>query len=122
MKNAIILSLLALSFTACKKEKYEGYQSFWFDAMTSHNLDEMADVSTLTLYIDEEFVSTVDVNDYKLSVPACKEGQFLYTDKMYKKETAKHQFKIVDQTNQVFWHGNFTTEAGACNITINLGF
>ena len=116
MKKAIILSLLALSFTACKKEKYEGHQSFWFSALTSANLNQMADVSTLTLYIDEEFVSTVDISDYKTSAPACKEGQFLYTDKMYKKESAKHTYKIVDQTNQVFWHGTITTEAGACNI------
>lgn len=121
MKKAIILSLLALSFAACKKEKYEGHQSFWFDAMTSHNLDEMADATTLTLYIDEEFVSTVNVSDYKLSAPACKEGQFLYTDKMYKKETAKHQFKIIDDHNYVFWKGTITTEAGACNI-VHLSF
>lgn len=117
MKKVIILSLLTLSFTACKKEKYEGYQSFWFNALTSHNLDEMADASTLTLYIDDEFVSTVDVSEYKLSKPACKEGQFLYTDKMYKKETAKHKFKIIDDNNYVFWKGTITTEAGACNIT-----
>lgn len=121
MKNAIILSLLALSLTACKKEKYEGHQSFWFNALTSHNLDEMADVSTLTFYVDEEFISTVDVSDYKLSAPACKEGQFLYTDKMYKKETAKHKFKIVDQNNQVFWDGTITNEAGACN-SVQLSF
>lgn len=121
MKKIIILSLLTLSFTACKKEKYEGHQSFWFDGMTSGNLQQMADVTTLTLYIDEEFVSTVDVDDYKLSAPACKEGQFLFTDKMYKKETAKHKFKVVDQTNQVFWDGTITTEAGACNI-VRLSF
>ncbi|MNV26864.1 hypothetical protein D3C71_1179910 [compost metagenome] len=81
----------------------------------------MADVSTLTLYVDDEFVSTVDVSDYKLSTPACKEGQFLYTDKMYKKESAKHKYKIVDQNNTVFWHGTITIEAGACNI-VQLNF
>ncbi|WP_281281539.1 hypothetical protein [Fluviicola chungangensis] len=35
---------------------------------------------------------------------------------MYKKETAKHSFKIVDQTGYVFWHGTITTQAGACHI------
>lgn len=116
MKKLIVLSLLALSFTACKKEKYEGTQSFWFDPMTSHNLRELADVTTLTFYVDDEFVSTVDVLAYKMSTPACKEGQFLYTDKMYKKETAVHTFKIVDQNNHAFWHGKITTTESKCNL------
>ncbi|MNJ84962.1 hypothetical protein D3C87_24260 [compost metagenome] len=116
MKNLIILSLLGLFFTACKKEKYHGYQSFWFDYMTSYDLMEFTDVSTLTLYVDGEFVSTVDVSEYKTSAPECKEGQFLYTDKMYRNESAEHSYKIVDQNNTVFWEGKFNTEESDCNL------
>lgn len=41
---------------------------------------------------------------------------FLYTDKMYKKEFAKHSFRIVDQNNTVFWDESFETEESDCNI------
>lgn len=116
MKKLIALSLLSLFFTACKKEKYEGSQSFWFNQLTSHDLMELADVTTLTFYVDDEFVSTTPVTAYKTSTPACKEGQFLYVEKMYKKETAIHTFKVVDQNNYVFWNGKFKTEASKCNI------
>jgi hypothetical protein len=116
MKKLIALSLLSLSFAACKKEKYEGSQSFWFSQMTSHNLMELADVTTLTFYVDDEFVSTVDVTAYKTPTPACKEGQFLYVEKMYKKETATHTFKVMDQNNYIFWDGKFKTEASKCNL------
>jgi thioredoxin-related protein len=116
MKKLITLFLLSLSFIACKKEKYEGSQSFWFNQTTSHDLRELADVTTLTFYVDDEFVSTVDVSAYKMSTPACKEGQFLYVEKMHKKETATHTFKVVDQNNYVFWDGKFKTEASKCNL------
>ena len=106
MKNLIILSVLVISFAACKKEKYTGSVSFWFSGMKAHNLQDGADVTTLTFYVDDEFISTVDISDHLTSFSApeeCNGGQFLYTDKMYRKETAKHSYKIVDQSNNVIW-------------------
>ncbi len=118
MKNFIILSVLIFSFTACKKEKYNGYQAFWYDYMTSHDLDELANVSDLTLYVDDEFISTIDASVYYMKTPHCKEGQFLYTDKMYKKEDAEHNFKILDQDNNIIWKGKFKTRESECHLIL----
>lgn len=113
MKKVLFLTLALVSLSACKKEKFTGRQSFWYKEDVSDELI-LDNVESLTLYVDGTMVGTVNADEYYDSAPDCKEGHFVYEDKMYRNEVASHTYKVVDDLNYTVWEGSFSTKESLC--------
>ncbi len=113
-KTILLLGVICLTATSCKKEKFIGRQSFWYGEDVAQALVD-DDVEKLTLYVDGAVVGTIGSDIYYTAKPECKEGLFVYEDKMYRKEVATHNYKIVDEYGDTQWEGSFTTKESLCS-------
>ncbi len=106
MKKLVFLSICVVSTFACTKEKFTGTHSFWYNTQTADDLLAYG-VSELTLYVDETEIATIDAYDHYTADPGCGTGNFVYTDKMFKKENKTHSYRIVDESDSLIFSGTF---------------
>ncbi len=105
---------IATTLSSCKKEKFTGRQSFWYNESVADAL-YFEGVDNLTLYVDGEIVGTVNADEFYSSKPDCKDGHFVYEEKMYKKEISSHTYKIIDDFGDIIWQGDFKNKESVCN-------
>lgn len=108
MKKLIFLSISIgmLSAFGCTKEKFDGTHSFWYNAETSDDLLAYG-VAELTLFVDGAEIATIDAYDHYAADPGCGTGNFVYTDKMFKRENKTHSYRIVDEADSLIFEGTF---------------
>lgn len=114
MKKLLILSFCVFSLLACTKKKFTGTYSFWYNTAVADDLNAFG-VSQLSLYVDEQFVKTIDAYKHFTSDPGCGSGNFVYEEPMYKKENKTHYYKIYDQTDSLIFQGTFMMSQQECN-------
>ncbi|WP_343604869.1 hypothetical protein [Fluviicola sp.] len=114
MKKLIILSFCVFSLLACTKKKFTGTYSFWYNTEVANDLSAYG-ITSLSLYVDEQFVKTIDASKHYTGDPGCGTGNFVYEESMFKKENRTHYYKIYDQTNSLIWHGPFMMSQKECN-------
>jgi hypothetical protein len=102
------------SLLACTKKKFTGTYSFWYNTETSNNLSAFG-INQVSLYVDEQFVQTIDVSIHFTSDPGCGTGNFVYKEPMFKREYKTHSYKIYDQTDSLIWNGTFMMSQKQCN-------
>ncbi|MNJ92143.1 hypothetical protein D3C87_98020 [compost metagenome] len=117
MKKAIILSICIISAMACTKEKFTGTHSFWYNKQTAEDLLAYG-ITSLTLYIDDNQLETINAYDHFTVDPGCGNGNFVYTNSMFKRENETHVYKIKDQTDSLIWQGTFMmSQKTPCDAT-----
>lgn len=114
MKKITLVAVTLLALTACKKEKYTGYQTFYWNEQSATKMVNDGLVS-LKLYVDGELIGSTTPDVYYTSTPECKKGNFEFTEKMYKNEKTKHSYKVIDELEDVIWEGTFETSESLCN-------
>lgn len=114
MKKLIILSFCVFSLLACTKKKFTGTHSFWYDTQTANDLTAFG-ISQVSLYVDDQFVQTIDASTHFTGDPGCGTGNFVYKESMFKRENRTHAYKIYDQTDSLIWHGTFMVSQKKCN-------
>lgn len=136
MKNiSLILLTLFLVFgiSSCKKEgctdvdalnydskadkndnscKYDGRVSFWFNQDVSGFLVSY-NVTTLTIYIDEVAVGSIDVNDWK-SGPSCGGNNLTVHRDLGLSKTKSYSYIARDQNGTTHFNGTFVLAANSC--------
>jgi len=106
MKKLFILSICMVSALACTKEKYTNTHSFWYNSETADDLMAYG-VNELTLYVDGVEIATIDAYDHYTADPGCGVGNFVYTDKMFKRENKTHGYRIVDESDSLIFEDSF---------------
>jgi len=118
MKKLLILSICMASAFACTKEKYTSTHSFWYNSETADDLMAYG-VNELTLYVDGVEIATIDAYDHYTADPGCGVGNFVYTDKMFKRENKTHGYRIVDESDSLIFEGSFQMQQKkSCEATM----
>ncbi len=106
MKKLIILSICMVSALSCTKEKFTSTHSFWYNTATADDLVAYG-VDELTLFVDGTEIATIDAYDHYTADPGCGVGNFVYTDKMFKRENKTHSYQILDEADSLIFEGSF---------------
>jgi hypothetical protein len=106
MKKLLILSIGIAFVLGCTKEKFSVDHSFWYKSATADDLAAYG-IDSLTLYVDEVKIATNDAYKYYLADPGCGTGNFVYTDKMFKRENKTHAYRLMDQGDSLIFEGTF---------------
>jgi hypothetical protein len=106
MKKLIILTVCAFSLLACTKKKFEVNHSFWYRSATADDLTAYG-IQHLTLYVDGVKVATNDASKYYTAEPSCGTGNFVYVDKMFKRENKTHAYEMKDDSDSLIFSGTF---------------
>lgn len=106
MKKLVFLSIFVVSALGCTKEKFTGTHSFWYNSQTADDLLAYG-VNELTLFVDDVEIATIDAYDHYTADPGCGNGNFVYTDKMFKKENKTHSYRILDESDSLVFSGTF---------------
>ncbi len=114
MKKLIILSFCMFSLLACTKKKFTGTHSFWYNTDTADDLAAYG-INKVSLYVDDILVKTVNADVHSTADPGCGNGNFVYTESMFKRENRTHFYKVYDQTDSLVWSGTFQMSQKACS-------
>jgi hypothetical protein len=106
MKKLIFLSLCVVSVLGCTKEKFAIDHSFWYRTASADDLVAYG-VDELTLFVDGAEISTCDSYKHYTADPGCGTGNFVYTDKMFKRENKTHSYRILDEGDSLIFEGSF---------------
>lgn len=88
---------------------YEGAATFWYDQETSTNL--MNDgAQSLTFYINDNVIGSTATNVYWTSIPDCGHSQSI----TFSGKSGTYSFKVIDQTNWVYWEANIIVPENDC--------
>lgn len=140
---ALVISAFAIMSSSCAKEKgcmdpdsinynpdaeeddgsceYQATIQFWYDKATSEALlDE--DVSSLTIYVDNEIIGSYAASVYFTSDPDCDEQSVVRSTKnLGKSKTKTSTYKVVDDYGVELWSGTVTYDASKSCTSIQLG-
>jgi hypothetical protein len=117
MKKLVFLSICALLTFACTKKKFTSTHSFWYNTQTADDLLAYG-VNELTLYVDGTAIATIDAYDHYTADPGCGNGNFVYTDNMFKRENKTHSYRILDESDSLIFSGTFMmAQKTACEST-----
>ncbi len=139
---ALVISAFAIMSSSCAKEKgcmdpesinynpdaeeddgsceYQATIQFWYDEATSEALLD-ADVSSLTIYVDNEIIGSYAASVYFTSDPDCDEQSVVRSTKnLGKSKTKTSTYKVVDDYGEEHWSGTVTYDASKSCTSIQL--
>ena len=99
--------------------EYSGRLVFWFNDDVSNNLIA-AGVTTLTCYVDDVEVGTMDPADSYINSPACgQNGALTVTQDLGLDKEKTLVYEIKNQDGVVYWTGNINFKSNTC-VTLQL--
>lgn len=111
-KWILILTLVALVFTSCKKEN-ASHTSFWFKKGISDAMINLNGATELTVYIDEVSVGVIAANDWK-SGPDCNGANFTIVNNLGKEDSKTFNYIVRDQFGDDRFTGSYTAIKDEC--------
>ena len=139
---ALVISAFAIMSSSCAKEKgcmdpesinynpdaeeddgsceYQATIQFWYDEATSEALLD-GDVSSLTIYVDNEIIGSYAASVYFTSDLDCDEQSVVRSTKnLGKSKTKTSTYKVVDDYGEEHWSGTVTYDASKSCTSIKL--
>jgi len=130
----IAISFFTLALMSCKKEgcmdsqavnynvdanendgscTYQSKTSFWFNQNTSGWLSVTYSVTSLSVYMDDILVGTMDPTDWKVG-PDCGVDNFTVTNDHGSLPTKSWAYEVRDQNGTLQFSGSVTNIANDC--------
>lgn len=94
--------------------QYQGKTSFWFNENISNWLVNNYNVTSLTVYMDNVEVGTMDPADWKVG-PDCDGDNFTVINDLGNNQSYDYSYMLNDQTGTQRFNGTVTVTANTCS-------
>jgi hypothetical protein len=93
---------------------YAGSAVFWYNATTAEEL-QFYESNELTLYIDNQLISTMPTTNYWLVAPDCASaGAWVWSRDLGTSDSAVATYRIEDNFGDVLWDGVVAINQNGC--------